>query len=153
MNLRNFLTLTVQNIDFNLVAERPALLENLRKLTLNANSGMNYELNWMLNEVKYRKINCQVLLAYRFKDLIGWALLSKESSNFYFPMSYGFNSTDGWLFEVYVEPKSRKRGIASELYKTARSFIKEETLCVCPWDDQSERFYNKVASNEETKWI
>lgn len=145
MNLRNFLTLTVRVRDFNLVARQPELMAQLRKLTLSPGSGLNFELNRMLNDIEERPVDCQVLLAYRFKTLVGWAILSKENSNFRFLNTQrGFNKESGRMFQVFVNPQYRRQGIASEIYKTARKITGDETLCVSPWDYGSYKFYNKL---------
>lgn len=154
MNLRNFLTLTIREFDFNLVAQNPVLIKKLRKLTLYPNSGLNHELTWMLNEAHERELNCQVLLAYRMDKLVAWALLSKEDTDFiFFNSEVPFNSEDGWLFQVYVDPKYRRQGIASELYKLARERTKDEVLCVCPWDDASTLFYHNFIYDGLNRWI
>jgi hypothetical protein len=109
-NLRNLLTLTIRQVDFTLVAKQPELVSKLRELTLGPRSGMNNELDWMLPAVEEgRSINCQILLAYRSKDLVGWALLSKEDTDFYFSgTGNSYQSIDGWLFEVFVSPDHRR---------------------------------------------
>ena len=144
MNLKNWLTLTVRVVDFNLVAKQPDLLAKLRKLTLAPYSGLNHELNQMLKDVQERSVNCKILLAYRFKDLVGWAILSKEDTDFTFSETLqGFKKEDGWMFQVYVDPNQRRQGIASELYKMAQRRIGNDVICVCPWDNNSSGFYNK----------
>jgi GNAT superfamily N-acetyltransferase len=153
MNLKNLLTLTIRTVDFNLVARQPILLAKLRKLTLNSSSGLNCELDRMLKDVEHRSVDCQLILAYRFRTLVGWAILSKETTNFHFHRSAtGFRSDEGRMFQVYVDPSYRKQGIASEIYKKAQQMAGDEILCVCPWDDKSERLYNKFP-NVKTKWL
>lgn len=153
MNLRNLLTLTIRTLDFNLVARQPVLLAKLRKLTLNPYSGLNCELNRMLEDVKERPVECQLLLAYRFRTLVGWGILSKEATNFKFSRSLnGFKSEDGKLFQVFIDPAYRRQGIATELFKKAQQIAGEETLCICPWDERSEGFYSQFA-NVKTKWL
>ncbi len=153
MNLRNFLTLTIRVVDFNLVARQPVLLAKLRKLTLSPYSGLNCELNRMLEDVKTRSVDCQLLLAYRFKTLVGWGILSKETTNFKFSRSLeGFKSDDGKLFQVFIDPAYRRQGIATELFKKAQQLVGNETLCVCPWDERSEGFYSQFAGIN-TKWL
>ena len=145
MNLRNFLTLTVRVQDFNLVARQPELLAQLRKLTLGHGSGLNHELDRMLNDVEERKVECHVILAYRFKKLVGWAILSKEDSNFHFlNTGKGFNKESGRMFQVFVDSKYRRQGIASEIYKAARKVTSDETIHVSPWDFGSHKFYDKL---------
>jgi ribosomal protein S18 acetylase RimI-like enzyme len=141
MFLRNLFTLKIRVEDFNSAAQKPELLAKLRKLTLHPYSGMNYELNWMLKETLHRKVNCQVLTAFRNRQLVSWALLSKEDTDFSFMNSpNGFRSTDGSMFQVYVHPDYRRQGIASELLKVARRKANGR-LCICPHDFGSRKFY------------
>ena len=153
MNLKNLLTLTIRTLDFNLVARQPELLAKLRKLTLNPYSGLNCELSRMLNDVEHRSVDCQVILAYRFRTLVGWAILSKENTDFHFSRSHtGFRADDGKMFQVFVDPAHRRQGIASEIYKKAQQLTNGEVLHVCPWDDRSTNFYTRL-SNVQTKWL
>ncbi len=153
MNLKNLLTLTIRTVDFNLVARQPVLLANLRKLTLSPYSGLNCELDRMLEDVKQRSVDCQLLLAYRFRKLVAWGLLSKENTSFRFQRSKGgFRGEEGRMFQVFVDPSYRRQGIASELFKKAQQMVGDETLCVCPWDERSEGFYSNF-SNVKTKWL
>lgn len=153
MNLKNLLTLTVRTVDFNLVARQPELLIQLRKLTLSPYSGLNHELNRMLEDVETRSVNCQVLLAYRFRKLVGWGILSKETTQYTFSRSYeGFNAENGMMFQVFVDPTYRRQGIASEIYKKAQQLSNTEILHVCPWDQRSTSFYLKT-SQVQTKWL
>jgi GNAT superfamily N-acetyltransferase len=163
MNFKKFLTLTIRATDFNLVAQRPELLEKLRKLTIHSGSGLNYEMNRMLKDVQTRPVRCKVILAYQShkvwapKELVGWAIVSNEDTKFYFfgtlatKGSY-FKKEDGWLFQVYVDPKHRRQGIASAILKKARKIVKKEVLCVCPWDYRSTAFYEKQPE-DLTKWL
>jgi GNAT superfamily N-acetyltransferase len=153
MNLKNLLTLTVRTADFNLVARQPELLAELRKLTLSPYSGLNHELNRMLEDVKTRSVNCQVILAYRFRKLVGWGILSKETTHFSFSRSYeGFKSENGMMFQVFVDPSYRRQGIASEIYNKAQQLANNELLHVCPWDVRSISFYTS-RTKTTTKWL
>lgn len=153
MSLKNLLTLTVRTMDFNLVAHQPELLAELRKLTLSPYSGLNHELNRMLEDVKEREVKCQVLLAYRFRKLVGWAILSKETTHYNFSRSFeGFKAENGVMFQVFVDPSYRRQGIASEIYKKAQQLTNNETLHVCPWDEKSTNFYTRFSS-VPTKWL
>lgn len=144
MNLKNWLTLTVRAQGINIVAKQPDLIAKLRKLTLAPYSGMNFELNWMLEEAQERFVDCYILLGYVSDELVSWALLSKEDSDFVFCNApNGFKGSDGWMFQVFVSPDYRRRGIGSELYKAAQKLAGDETLCVCPWDDRSSGFYDQ----------
>jgi GNAT superfamily N-acetyltransferase len=107
----------------------------------------------MLNDIEERSVDCQVILAYRFRTLVGWGIFSKETTNFHFSRSPGgFKSEEGRMFQVFVDPSYRNQGIASEIYKRAQQLAGEETICVCPWDDRSTGFYNKFP-NVKTKWL
>lgn len=153
MNLKNLLTLTIRTVDFNLVARQPVLLEKLRKLTLSPYSGLNHELNRMLEDVKERSVDCQLLLAYRFRTLVGWGILSKETTKFRFSRSQvGFQSEHGKMFQVFIDPAYRRQGIATELFKKAQQMAGEDILHVCPWDERSEGFYSNFP-NAKTKWL
>jgi len=153
MNLTNLLTLTVRVQDFNLVAHKPNLLSKLRKLTLHPKSGLNRELNRMLKDVEVRPVNCKIITAHRFRKIVGWAILSKESTDFCFAhTSQGFNASDGLLFQVFVDPAHRRQGIATEIYKKAQKLANSELLHVCPWDDRSTNFYLRTTT-PNVKWL
>lgn len=142
MNLRNLLTLTIRAEDYNLAAERLGFLARLRRLTLNPYSGMNYELNNFERIRKQRRVACQVLTAYRSGELVGWAMMSKEPTDYGFNNSpNGFHPKDGILFEIFIHPNFRHQGIGSELIKVARRKAHGSRLCICPHDSISRRFY------------
>lgn len=142
MNFRNFLTLTIRVQDFNLVAKQPDLVEKLRELTLSPTSGLNFELTRMLKDAKQRAVDCRIILASRFGNLAGWAILSKEDTDYPFAKAYnGFRSEQGYLFQAFVSEPVRRQGIGSELMKTAFNLAKGQTVFVCPWDERSEGFY------------
>lgn len=134
--------LTVRVSDFNLVAQRPGLIKKLRRLTLHSNSGMNHELDNLLRAVKTRRVEAKVLLAYKTSSLVGWAILSKEDSSFFFPNTHDpFSATDGVLFEVYVDPKYRRQGIGTKLMEKAKKKSGLNRICLCPWDSNSRGFF------------
>ena len=148
MKLKNLLTLTTRTLDFNLVVKRPELLKKLRSLTLSLRSGMNHELTELGKEAQKRSVNCKVILAYRLRTLVGWALVTKEDSDF--PFNYGesyFRGKDGYMFQVYVHPDHRRQGIATRLYKRARTLVGNEYICVRQWDDRSESFFGQFDSS------
>jgi ribosomal protein S18 acetylase RimI-like enzyme len=143
MNLKNWLTLTIRTVDFNLVAKQPDLVARLRELTLAPHSGLNYELTRMLKDAQEREVKCKIILAYRFRQVVGWAICSKEDSSFCFTVGKEtFKSTDGYMFQVYVEPKHRRGGIASEMYKEAVKIAGDEALNISAWDNGSHHFYS-----------
>lgn len=141
MNVRNFFTLSIRCIDFNSAVCDSELLGQLRKLTLRPESGLNYELDVLGALAKLTKVNAYILTAKRNKELVGWALLSKESSTFPFPVHDGYNSNQGVLFEVFVKPDWRRQGIASVLLEKAKRIVGKTALCICPWDEKSTNFY------------
>lgn len=153
MNIKNLFTLTVRAVDFNLVAQRPELLKQLRKLTLYAYSGLNREMNGLINTMSHRPVRAQVLLAYKQDKLVAWALLSREPSAMQFMHTDEyFHPSDGVLFEVFVHPDYRRQGIATELMKIARRKAGPYRLCVAPWDERSTSFYSTF-KNYKNKWL
>jgi ribosomal protein S18 acetylase RimI-like enzyme len=143
MNLKNWLTLTIRVRDFNLVAQQPLLLAKLRKLTIVPGSGLNYELDRMTKAAKERFVDCQIIMAYRLNNLVGWAILSREDTDFVFSWERdGFKGEEGCMFQVYVDPDYRRQGIASEIYKEAQKLAVDEVIHVSPWSDESEMFYD-----------
>jgi GNAT superfamily N-acetyltransferase len=152
MNLKTFVPgflkkenlgdLTVRTSDFNLVARRPGLLKKLRRLTLHSGSGMNHELDNLLHIIQQRPVEAKAILAYQNSTLVGWAILSREDSGFYFPNTdEPFSASQGALFEVYVDPKYRRKGIGTKLIETAKKKCGTHTLCLCPWDSSSRNFF------------
>ena len=130
--------LTIKIQDYNLVASQPGLLAKLRELTLSRYSGMNHELNAWERTHQERPVKAKLLLAYYHDILVGWAILSKEVSDFYFNRGWGFNPVDGSMFQVFVHSSYRKMGIATRLLFTAKVQT-TDTLCVCPHDEVSRK--------------
>jgi GNAT superfamily N-acetyltransferase len=152
MNLTNFFSLKIRTEDFNTVAEKPELLNRLRKLTLHPASGMNHELNNMIQQAKIRTVEAKVLMAYRKRELVGWALLSKEPTDYTFRRSWtGFTPNQGTLLQVFVNPDYRRQGIGSALVKASRKKAGNAQLCICPWDYQSENFYKNFEHYKHVK--
>lgn len=141
MVFTNLFSLKIKTEDFNTVAQKPDLLKKLRALTLYPKSGLNFELTHLLESARVRNVNAKVLLAYHKKNIVGWALLSREKTDFSFPNYDGYEPYRGTLFEVFVHPDYRRKGIGSSLVKAARKKAGSMRLCVAPWDYQSERFY------------
>ena len=135
------INLTIRVEDYNIVAERPDFLSKLRALTLYNTSGMNHELDSFEKIRQERPVNVQILTAFRDELMVGWALLSREQSDFPFNVEDGYNPIDGSLFEVYVDPSHRQQGIATELFKAAKRQVNGQRLCVCPHDEPSIKFY------------
>lgn len=141
MGIINFLFLKIHTEDFDKVVVKPTLMKKLRHLTLHAGSGLNFELNHLVESSKTRKVNAKVILAYYKRELIAWGLLSREKSKYNFRSHKGFNPVQGVLFEVYVSPAHRRRGIGSAILKAARKKAGSMRLCIAPWDDQSRKFF------------
>lgn len=135
--------LTVRVSDFNLVAQRPAVIKKLRTLTLNSTSGLNNEIDNLLNLVKRRPVDCKIIRAYLDSKLVGWAILSRENSDFNFPNTdNGFSSDQGVLFEVYVHPEYRRKGVGTKIIETAKKKSGKQPICLCPWNSTSRAFFN-----------
>jgi len=146
------MTLNIRVLPFNDVVKRPALLKKLRQLTIYPYSGMNYELNRMERDAKRREVQCKILLAYQGRKLVGWGMLSKETSDFQFAnTNLGFDTSQGTLFEIYVDPTHRRQGIGSELMKVARRKAGSSRLCICPHDYASEQFYSNFERYKHMK--
>jgi ribosomal protein S18 acetylase RimI-like enzyme len=97
---------------------------------------------------KKRKVNAKVISVKRNDKIVGWALLSKENSDFHFGYSISGIKTfdakrDGALFEVFVDPEYRRSGIGSALIKKARKHAGSAQLCIAPHDYKSNKFYEK----------
>ena len=128
----------------NVVIKTPDLLKQLRELTLNNYSGMNGELDAYENTIRFRKIKARALIASLEKRIVGWATLSKEPSNFSFKNTNTcFNSDMGYLFEVFVDPAHRRKGIGTSLLNRAKLLTFGRSLCVCPHDERSNAFFDK----------
>ena len=153
MNLKNLFTLTIRARDFNLLPKYPELVKQLRKLTLHPYSGLNREMDVLFKLMEKRPVKAQVLLAYRNRKLVGWALLSRERSDMVFSHTWKrFEPEDGMLIEIYIDPTHRRQGIATELMKVARRKAGVRRLCVAPWDNSSRDFYNSFPTYN-TKWM
>lgn len=141
--MKNSSSLTIGARDFNLVARQPELLKQFRKLTLYPHSGLNQEIDHLLRKVEYRSVSATALTASQGSHMVGWGLMSREQSSFYFPTTGDYYyPSDGILFEIYVHPDYRRQGIGSELLRVARRKAFPSRLCVSPWDEQSRGFYN-----------
>lgn len=141
--------ITIKCKDYNSIAleyfnSKNDLLSNLRKLTLHPNSGMNRELDSLYKIWKERKVEAKVILAYIDDNLVGWGLLSKESSTFKFKNHFlGYKPEYGTLFEIFVHPNYRRMGVGKKIVQTARKKTNNTTLCFCPWDVNSRKFYEQ----------
>lgn len=132
---------------FNEVFLNKNLMKSLRELTLDKKSGLNYELNNLEKISQNRKANAKIILAYDENKIIGWALLSREYSKFNFPNGApGFAPDQGSLFEVFVSRPYRRKGVATNLFKVARKNAGPYKIAICPWNDSSFSFFEKLKS-------
>ncbi len=146
--------LTVKVYDYNIVAKDPEFIRVLRMLTLNSMSGMNHELNSFQKISLSRPVDCKIITAYRENELVAWALLSGEASDFTFGRAYdGFKPDNSLMLQIYVQPQHRRQGIASELMKTASGLAGTKKLSVCPWDEASYGFYNRHKPTYEPNYL
>lgn len=127
---------------FSTIVKKPSLIKKLRELTLYYKSGMNYELDSFMEILKTRAPKVKILTAYKGRKLVGWALVSKEPSDFYFPNRDGYQPDLGTLFQVFVDNDFRKQGIATNLLKVAQKIAKDDYLCICPHDYTSRKFFD-----------
>lgn len=140
---------TIEILDFNSIYKDKKIISDLRKLTICSYSGMNHELDSLSSLAKKRKVNAKVISVKRNDKIVGWALLSKEDSDFPFGYSLSGNISnfdakrDGALFEVFVDPNYRRSGIGSALIKKARKHAGPAQLCIAPHDYKSNKFYEK----------
>lgn len=153
MTLKKDFSFKVRTLDFNKVARDTTLLTILRSLTLHSYSGMNHELNNLITRVISSEIvDVQILVAIHQETIVGWALLSREASNFHFTnVGDGYRPAMGTLFEVYVEPQYRRKGIGSRLMKAALRKVGYGTICYCPWDHTSREFYKNFKHIQHVK--
>lgn len=141
----------VELFDFNKVYKNKSFILKLRDLTLHDYSGMNHELNALTDLVKTRKVNAKIITATRGGVIVGWALLSKENSNFRFGLSDFDAKRDGALFEIYVHPKHRRTGVGSLLIKKARRHAGSAKLSIAPHDTAGNNFYKKHQSYKQNR--
>lgn len=141
--IQNSFPLSVRIADFNMVARSPNFLNKLRSLTLYEESGMNYELDHLTQSAKIRPVKCKVITAHHSREMVGWALCSQEASNFPFTFTNGYDPSQGVLFQAFVNPLFRRKGIGSMLIKTAKRRFSDMKLCFCPWDSASLCFFGK----------
>jgi GNAT superfamily N-acetyltransferase len=136
-------------LDFNEIIKNEEVMSKLRRLTLCSYSGMNQELDLFENLIETRSIQAKAITAHHDNVMVAWALLSQEKSNFYFSSGNGFiPERDGVLFEVFVHPLYRRKGIATSLMILAKEEVGPLPFCVAPHDNASYAFYD---ANESFK--
>jgi GNAT superfamily N-acetyltransferase len=129
--------------NFDTIKEKKILIDQLRTLTLHPNSGMNKELDNLSRISKCRKTNAKIVLASYKREIIGWALISKEKSDFSFSLKYydGYSPEYGTLVEIFVDPRFRKLGIGTKIIEFAKTKINDK-ICFCSWDKLSKSFFD-----------
>lgn len=135
--------LIIRVFDFNSIHNDDNFIKQLRKLTINKFSGMNYELNNLSKSAKKRKVKCRIITVIENNEIIAWGLLSREPTDFSFPTGETYDPIFGFLFQVFVDNKHRKMGIGSEIIKVARRLAGPYKLCIAPHNKSSECFFNK----------
>lgn len=140
-------------MNFSDISENQNLIDKLRDLTLHSYSAMNFILTDLIFISKTRKPKCKIILCYDSNILVAWALSSKESCSFPFMNSSDIFSykKDGLLFQVFVKPSYRRKGIGSKFMKIAQKMVRTKPICVCPWDSRSSSFYKKFESMNHKK--
>lgn len=147
-------SLTIKTYDYNVIAQDADFIRVLRLLTLGGNSGMNHELDSFEFWRHSRRVDVKIFTAHYGLELVGWALLSNEPSSFCFMREEnGFKPEFGSMFQVYVNPTHRRKGVASELLRVANQHADGKKLCVCPWDEASTGFYTKNKPMYEAKYL
>lgn len=144
LGLDNKLKLKIEVLDFDNAVKNKEIMSSLRKLTLCKDSGMNHELDELTIRSRVRSVKAKTILAKNEDKIVGWALLSRENSTFVFTLGKNYRpNVDGALFEIFVDPKFRRKGVGSSLLKTARKHAGPFSLCVAPHDNAGYSFYNK----------
>lgn len=136
---------TIRVRDFNLIFKNKIIMSKLRELTLQPDSGLNNELNDLTTLALTRRVEAKIILGYYDGNLISWALCSKEPSSWY---STHWGRRNGALFEVFVLPEHRQQGVGKAIFEMAKAYASPEELDICPWDDISQSFYDKVNKEE-----
>lgn len=140
--MKKDLIIRVKN--FNEIANDLILLKSLKRLTLNYFSGMSHELRSFEKISKIREVKAKIILSYIKNELVGWALMSKEPSDYFFKkLPQGFDPSYGVLFEIFISYFYRRQGIGTEMLKVARRKADPYKLYFVPWNNISDKFYNK----------
>ena len=131
------------------------LHRQLRKLTLDHWSGMNYELNYLERTNEIRSIDAKAILALVDDKIAGWALLSNEDgANCVYESNHlgigltSYKAFQGSLFEIYIDRSHRKQGVGTAILKKAKRLTPRKKLVVVPWDTASRKFYTKSGGNK-----
>lgn len=142
--------LVIKVRDFNLLLQDDLMIGQLKEMTLYRGekmSGMTYEIDQFRKIALTRPVKAKALLAYYEDKLVGWALLSREQSDFMnrdcvYNKEWFNPEEHGCLLEVYVEPSFRRKGIGKKLVKIARKKASPYPLAFVPWDHTSSKFYS-----------
>lgn len=138
--MQNNFRIVVNNL--NELINNTDFMSVIRKLTLHESSGMNKELDALIQKKNINGIiDAKAIVAFSDQEMLGWALFSREDSSCCW--NYKFNSNQGILFQIFVKPELRKTGIASKLLIKAGRLAGSKPLCVIPWNDDAIAFYRK----------
>lgn len=138
--------LIIRTFDYSFIADK-VILKKIKKLTLSDDiycSGMQYELHKISK--KKTKPKVKVICCYAKGNLIGWGLCSKERINkeqvdFFFNKKPALSNS--WIFQVYVEPYMRRKGIGKKiLHHAIKKVIKDNNIYVAPHDIPSNSFFD-----------
>lgn len=146
------MTVKITTIDANKALQNHYLIKSFRRLTLYQFSGMNCELDDLLDLAKNKKINAKMVMAHINNVMVGWALMSREPSNFRFTKGlYDKNVAKKYtLVEIFINPKYRRKGIGTAILQRAlklTSITKHQPFAVAPHDDPSENLFKKIDKN------
>lgn len=112
---------------------------SLRYLSLGRSAGMQTQLDNFKSIMETRKPEAKAVVAYMEEKAVGWALFSREATS----RHAAYDPTKGVLIYLYVSDSYRRKGIGSSILVECRFLAGSEKLCVCPWDERSQGFYNK----------
>jgi len=129
--------------DFNEILNSPILMGRVRSLTLHANSGLNFEIDHLIDQTRLKKrVKAKAIVAYKNDEAIGWLLMTREEAGRYTPSGNTFKASFGVMVQLFVDHEFRKQKIGTNLVKIARKHSGPYKLCVCPWDYKSEKFFS-----------
>jgi len=118
------------------------MLSKLLELTLEKDSGLKLEVKKLIDISKLRKVTAKAVIATNmFGRIVGWTLVHKENS------IWSYICGNKYITMTYVLQKYRRRGIGTKLIKMASKAYHSNNLSIIEWDDQSDKFKNKLIDN------
>ncbi len=139
-----------QVIDANIGLQNSELISKLRDLTLHGNSGMNIELDNLIDLSRSISVSAYFITAYciEFQEIIAWALLTEEELKCANKVSKNKTS----FIQIFTDHEYRGNGIGKQLFELAKR-IAAFPISVWPWDDTSRRFFNNDLNKNIVKHI